>query len=77
MWRPAVLQLQTGAETVLAETRSIDDQIEWLDDGTILYAMRYPIPTGRLANIWMLPADGTGAPAIFIKNAESPAVVRP
>ena len=77
VWRPAILNLQTGAETILAETRSIDDQIEWLDADTIRYGMRYPIPTGRLANIWKLPADGSGDPVIFIKNAESPAVVRP
>jgi hypothetical protein len=75
-WRPAVVTLATGAEVVLAETRSIDDQIEWLDDATILYGMRTPPVIGRQGNIWKLAADGTGEPAVFLENAESPAIVR-
>ncbi len=38
-WRIAVYDLTTGRETVLAETRSVDDQVEWLDDSTVLYAL--------------------------------------
>ena len=37
-WTPAVLDLATGERTVLAgETHNVDDQIEWLDDDTVLY----------------------------------------
>src|SRR4051794_33519524 len=36
-WRFHVLDLATGKETPLAETRSVDDQLEWLDDGHLLY----------------------------------------
>src|SRR5205823_7549531 len=37
-WRFCVLDLATMAETpIAAETRSIDDQIEWLDDSHVLY----------------------------------------
>ena len=32
VWRLAVLDLRTGQESLLAETRSVDDQVEWLDD---------------------------------------------
>ena len=31
-WRLHVLDLDTGREYPLAETRSVDDQVEWLDD---------------------------------------------
>jgi len=75
-WRPAVVTLATGAEVVLAETRSIDDQIEWLDEATILYGMRAPPVIGRQGNIWKVAADGTGGPTVFLENAESPAIVR-
>jgi hypothetical protein len=85
-WRPAVLRLSDLTVTELAETRSIDDQIEWLDDAHVLYGIREELATivpdvdgvmrGR-ANIWMLAADGTGSPQLFLENGESPAVVRP
>lgn len=39
-WTPAVLDLATGERTVLeGESRHVDDQIEWLDDDTILYGL--------------------------------------
>ena len=34
VWRPAVLRLSDLTVTELPETRSVDDQIEWLDDAT-------------------------------------------
>ena len=52
----------------LAETRSVDDQLEWLDDDNLLYH--------EGSDIWTVPADGSGAPRRFITNADSPAVVR-
>jgi Tol biopolymer transport system component len=67
-WRLQVLDLASGRETVLAETRSVDDQVEWLDDGRILY--------GLLGDIWVVRADGKGRPRIYIPDALSPAVVR-
>ena len=36
-WRFHVLDLATGADVALAETRSVDDQLEWLDDRNLLY----------------------------------------
>ncbi len=73
-WRPAVLDLATLEDHPLAETRNIDDQIEWLDDATVLYA----VDSGFGApDTWSVPADGTGRPAEFLADADSPAVVRP
>jgi len=67
-WRFHVLDLRTMTETPLAEQRSIDDQIEWLDDRLVLY--------GVLADVWVVPADGSGEPRRFVSRAVSPAVIR-
>jgi hypothetical protein len=66
-WRLSVLDLATMHETWLAETRSVDDQAEWLDDGHVLY--------GLGGQIWRVRADGRGAPSRFLADALSPAVV--
>ena len=55
-------------ETPLAETRNIDDQVEWLDDENVLYA------DGQ--DVWTVPSDGSGSATMFIAEALSPAVVR-
>ena len=67
-WRLYVLDLESGREHPLAETRSVDDQVEWLDDERILY--------GLVKDVWVVPADGTGRPQVYIRDALSPAVVR-
>jgi hypothetical protein len=67
-WRLTVLDLATMQETPLAERRSVDDQVEWLDDGNVLYGV-----DGEIATV---PSDGSGAPRRFMARAGSPAVVR-
>jgi hypothetical protein len=67
-WRLHVLDLRTMRETPLAETRSVDDQVEWLDDAHVLY--------GVTESIWMANADGSGTPRLFTGAADSPTVVR-
>jgi hypothetical protein len=74
-WTPAIYDLATGTITLLPESRSIDDQVEWLDDRTILYGMpREGVPGDT--DVWTLAADGSKDPAVFIEHAWSPAVVR-
>jgi hypothetical protein len=75
-WRIAVYDLATGAETVLPGDRSVDDQVEWLDNSTVLYALPREGTEATTTDIWQVPADGTGAPAVLIPQASSPAVVR-
>ena len=76
-WQPAILELSTNRMTVLPETRSVDDQLEWLDNDHVVYALRGPQRIQpRRADIWQLPADGHGGPTILFPDAESPAVVR-
>jgi hypothetical protein len=71
-WRLSVLDLATMAVTNLAETRNVDDQAAWLDDGTIAYTLRTP---EGVPSVWSVRADGAGAPALLLANAESPAVL--
>ncbi|WP_029137543.1 TolB-like translocation protein [Nakamurella lactea] len=75
-WHLAVMDLTTGKQTVLAETRSVDDQVEWLDNDHILYALPRTGADATVSDIWSVPADGTGTPAVFIPQASSPAVVQ-
>lgn len=74
-WTPAVLDLATGKRTVLAgETHSIDDQIEWLDDDTVLYGLeREGEP---VSDVWALDTSATATPRVLIPDASSPAVLR-
>ncbi|BEL08485.1 PD40 domain-containing protein [Actinoplanes sichuanensis] len=75
-WRLAVYNLRTGTEIELAETRSIDDQAEWLDDSTILYGLSHNTDGSASSDVWKVPADGSGKPEVLISDAWSPAVVR-
>lgn len=77
-WQPAVLDLATMKVRQLPEPKHIDDQIEWLDDSSILYAVNHsPSASVRRADIWKLAIDGASPPSMFLPDAESPAVVRP
>ncbi|NMI00078.1 DUF11 domain-containing protein [Pseudonocardia acidicola] len=71
VWRFHVLDLATMRETPLAETRSIDDQVEWLDDQHVLYGS----PDSARA-VFVAPADGSGEPRQFLSQGLSPAVLR-
>lgn len=75
-WNIAVYDLATGKETVLAETRSVDDQVEWLDTSTVLYALPRTGTEATTYDIWQVPADGSGSPSLLVPQASSPAVVR-
>ena len=67
-WRLHVLELATLQERALDEPRSIDDQVEWLDDARILYK--------HGANIYALGIAPGSKPEVFLERASSPSVVR-
>lgn len=80
-WRLHVIDLKTMEEwPVAGEARSIDDQAEWLDDEHVLYGIleERGLP-GEAMNVWVASTErnATVPPKIFIRGAESPAVVRP
>ncbi|POX54795.1 TolB-like translocation protein [Streptomyces sp. Ru71] len=68
-WRLYVLDLRTLRETPLAESRSVDDQAVWRDDHTLVYAL----PGDYGADLYQVPADGTGKPRRLSTAAVSPA----
>jgi hypothetical protein len=74
-WDLAVLDLASNTETILPEKRSIDDQLEWLDDSTLLYGVPRTGDAGD-SDVWSIRADGSAAPTLFIPHAWSPAVIR-
>jgi FlaG/FlaF family flagellin (archaellin) len=74
-WSIAVLDLTRGDELVLPDTRNIDDQVEWLDDSTLLYSVPRTDEVGD-SDVWSIAADGSAASEIFIEHASSPTVVR-
>ncbi len=75
-WHLAVFDLRTGVETLVAEERSVDDQVEWLNDTTIVYGLPRTTAGSASSDIWQVPADGTGTPQVLVSDAWSPAVVR-
>ena len=75
-WRLVDYNLASGAVTPLAETRSVDDQAEWLDDAHVLYALPRQGGHPDIEDVWSVPITGTGTPRLLIPDASSPAVVR-
>ena len=72
-WQPAVLDIATLKDHALPETRTVDDQIEWLDNSTVVYS----VDTGIGApNLYATAADASGTPRLFIADADSPSVSR-
>ena len=63
-WRLRVLDVATLADHAVAEDRSIDDQVEWLDNDILAYSDE--------RNVYTVPADGGGEPELLVKDATSP-----
>jgi dipeptidyl aminopeptidase/acylaminoacyl peptidase len=76
-WRLAAMDLATGREVMLAETRSVDDQVEWLDDTRVIYGIPRGGDEGAMTDTYSVPADGSGAPELLVEQAWSAAVVHP
>lgn len=74
-WTVAVLDLATNEEVVLPEPNNVDDQIEWLDDSTVIYGLLRADESGA-SDIWSAPIDGSAAPSLLVEHAWSPAVIR-
>jgi hypothetical protein len=67
-WRLRVLDLDTLADHGIAESHSIDDQVEWLDDDTLAYSDE--------TNVYTVPADGGGEARLLVRDATSPVSLR-
>jgi hypothetical protein len=67
-WRLHVLDVASLADHPLAETRSIDDQAEWLDRDTLVYSAG--------TDVYIVDADGGGEPRLLVRDATSPVALR-
>ncbi len=74
-WTVAVLDLATMTEIVVDEDRNVDDQVEWLDDATLLYGLPREDEAG-VTDVWAVDAQDGAVPRLFIPQAWSPSVVR-
>ena len=57
------------------ETRSIDDQLEWLDDSHVLYGT-FRSSKSATMDVFVAPLEGSEPARVFLPGAESPIVVR-
>jgi hypothetical protein len=74
-WEVKVRTLATGRERVVQAPRSVDDQIEWLDEDHVVFGLA-PVGGGATSDVWVSPADGSGPAEVLVPGAWSPAVVR-
>ena len=77
VWRLTVLDVKSGQETPVGETRSVDDQVEWLDNDHLLYAQsESENGSSASTDLWTIPATADGTPQLLLQGAFSPAVTR-
>lgn len=70
------IDAETGARRDLAETRSVDDQVEWIDNQTILYGVVNPdegTEAQPVLDIYALNTATGEAPRLIVPFADSPA----
>lgn len=75
-WDIALLELATGKETVIPLPQGFDDQLEWLDEDTLLFGMPRQGSVGD-SDVYSIEAVAQAVPQLFIEHAWSPSVVRP
>lgn len=76
VWQLAVLDLATGERTLLkGSPRGVDDQVEWLDDDTVLFGLPRADEPG-VTDVWSLDITTGAEPEVLIPQAWSPTVVR-
>jgi hypothetical protein len=77
-WAPAVMELATKKERVLQVPNSVDDQIEWLDDHTIVYEVA-TLPLFDTVKFNLHTIDLSAAEpkqVLWMEDARSPTFVR-
>lgn len=76
VWQLAVEDLATGDRTLLeAGPRGLDDQVEWLDDDTLIYGLPRADEPG-VTDTWAVDTSAEATPRMLIEQAWSATVVR-
>jgi hypothetical protein len=77
LWQLHVLELATARETPLSEKRSIDDQLEWLDNQNVLYSVPSKDDgSSPSTDVWRVAVNARTPPELFLRGAYSPATAR-
>ena len=73
-WQLWLFDMQSGTDRALSqESRNLDDQVDWLDDGHVIYQLVGS--TG--ANVWSIETGSSSAsPRLLVEHAFSPSVIR-
>lgn len=74
-WDIAVLDLSSGQETLLSLEEGLDDQVEWLDNDTLLFGLPREDAVGD-SDVFSLDIDANSRPHLLIEHAWSPSVER-
>lgn len=72
-WDIAVLDLKSMEEIVIPLDEGYDDQIEWLDDQTMIFGLPRAGTVGD-SDIYSIKTDAKALPELFIEHAWSPSV---
>jgi hypothetical protein len=76
-WLPAVLDLTTQNVAVFKKSESVDDQIEWLDDHTLVYELTTRSAFAVKTDLMQLDMRSAGnTPKLWLRDAGSPAIAR-
>jgi hypothetical protein len=75
-WRVHVLDLESLTDVPLAETENVDEQVGWLDNAHVTYSKADPERSTSM-NVWTVPADGSGAPVLVLREAGFATTIRP
>ncbi|MEF9962825.1 MAG: hypothetical protein RR779_00575 [Comamonas sp.] len=74
-WSPAVMDLETSKSTVYEHIpESVDDQIEWLDNGTLVFQItKTPLIGSAQINLYTLGlSKAQSMPVLWLEDAKSP-----
>jgi hypothetical protein len=71
------MSLASGAVVRLPEGRSVDDQVNWQDEDTVVYGVARGTTGSTDFDVWSAPAAGTGTAQLLVPHASSPSVVSP
>jgi dipeptidyl aminopeptidase/acylaminoacyl peptidase len=81
-WIPALLDLASGVETAFSIEESVDDQIEWFDNNTLIFELALtPLVGAASVNLYTLnvaqsPSQAQTKPLLWLSDARSPTFVR-
>ncbi|RZV41552.1 MAG: hypothetical protein EX269_16180 [Acidimicrobiales bacterium] len=76
-FRLTSIDVETGARRLLGETRMVDDQVEFLDNDTVLYALANEdegTADQPAFDVWALDLTPGAQPRLLLPFADSPAV---